>query len=57
MLAEQGTAGPNAPGAVDATGMPLLTKALLDAGFSKSEIRQIMGENYLRLLLATLPDK
>jgi len=39
----------------DATGLPLLTEALLDAGFSDGEIRQIMGENYTRLLLASLP--
>ena len=39
----------------DATGLPLLTEALFDAGFSKGEIRQILGENYTRLLLASLP--
>jgi len=39
----------------DSTGLPLLTNALFDAGFSELEIRQIMGENYTRLLLASLP--
>jgi membrane dipeptidase len=39
----------------DATGLPLLTEALFDAGFSGLEIRQIMGENYTKLLLENLP--
>jgi membrane dipeptidase len=39
----------------DATGLPLLTDALFDAGFSDLEIRQIMGENYTQLLLKNLP--
>jgi len=41
----------------DASGLPLLTNALIDAGFSEQEIRQIMGENYTRLLLASLPTR
>jgi membrane dipeptidase len=41
----------------DATGLPLLTDALFDAGFSDLEIRQIMGENYTKLLLTSLPTR
>jgi len=41
--------------AVDASGLPLITEALLDAGFTEDEIRKIMGENVIRLLLAGLP--
>lgn len=40
----------------DATGMPLLTQGLLDAGFSEADIAAIMGGNVLRLLLETLPE-
>jgi microsomal dipeptidase-like Zn-dependent dipeptidase len=39
----------------DATGLPHLTEALLDAGFSPDEIEQIMGGNVARLLRQTLP--
>jgi membrane dipeptidase len=39
----------------DATGLPLLTDALLAAGFSENEVRQLMGGNYTRLLLQSLP--
>jgi membrane dipeptidase len=39
----------------DATGLPLLTEALLDAGFSKAEISKLMGKNYARLLRSSLP--
>ncbi len=39
----------------DATGLAQLTEALLKEGFTEMEIRQIMGENVLRLLRATLP--
>jgi microsomal dipeptidase-like Zn-dependent dipeptidase len=40
---------------VDATGLPLLTEALLADGFTPSQIRAIMGENALRVLRQTLP--
>ncbi len=43
------------PAIVDASGTEHLTAALLDAGFSSEEIRAILGENTLRVLLATLP--
>jgi microsomal dipeptidase-like Zn-dependent dipeptidase len=39
----------------DATGLPLLTAALLEEGFSRSDIRQILGGNVIRLLRQTLP--
>lgn len=41
----------------DASGIPLLTKALLENGFTREEIRLIMGENYSNLLLKSLPSK
>ncbi|MFO7679256.1 MAG: dipeptidase [Chloroflexota bacterium] len=40
---------------IDASGMPLLTQALLDAGFSPEETAKIMGGNVLRFLRETLP--
>jgi len=39
----------------DASGMPLVTEALLDEGFSEEEVGLVMGGNVLRLLAATLP--
>lgn len=39
----------------DATGLPHLTAALLDADFSPAEIQHIMGGNVARLLRVTLP--
>ena len=39
----------------DATGLPLLTEALLDEGFSAQDIEQIMGENAVRVLRQRLP--
>lgn len=39
----------------DTSGLAQLTEALLEAGFSEDEIRQIMGGNVRRLLLETLP--
>ncbi len=40
---------------VDAAGTAHLTGALLDAGFADQEVRGIMGDNAIRLLLETLP--
>ncbi|HEX8999069.1 MAG TPA: membrane dipeptidase, partial [Blastocatellia bacterium] len=39
----------------DATGMVLITDALLQAGFNEAEIRKIMGENVIRTLQFFLP--
>lgn len=39
----------------DAGGLPVLTEALLQNGFSEDEVRLIMGENYLRVLAEVLP--
>ena len=41
----------------DATGLPLLTEALLEAGFTLREIELIMSENAVRVLRQTLPTK
>ncbi len=40
---------------VDATGLPLLTEALLEEGFSREEIGDIMGGNVTRVFRKTLP--
>lgn len=40
----------------DSSGWPLLTQALLQAGFSEPDIRKIMGENVVRVLKEDLPD-
>jgi membrane dipeptidase len=40
---------------IDAAGLPALTQALLDNGFSEGEIRLIMGGNAVYLLTQTLP--
>ncbi|WP_374666735.1 dipeptidase [Ramlibacter sp.] len=42
--------------AIDATGLPLVTQTLQQAGFSEAEIIAIMGGNVQRLLLAQLPE-
>jgi microsomal dipeptidase-like Zn-dependent dipeptidase len=39
----------------DAAGLPHLTDALLEAGFSPGEIRQILGGNVVRTLRQALP--
>ncbi|HEX72890.1 MAG TPA: peptidase M19 [Candidatus Hydrogenedentes bacterium] len=39
----------------DASGMPLITEALLREGFSESEIAAVMGGNLVRFLQKTLP--
>ena len=42
---------------VDVSGLPLLTAALLDEGFSEEEIAKIMGLNALRVIHQLLPEK
>jgi membrane dipeptidase len=39
----------------DASGWVLVTDALLQEGFSEQDIRKIMGENVVRVLLQGLP--
>lgn len=39
----------------DVTDMPLITKALLQRGYSKREVRKILGENFLRVFRANQP--
>ena len=41
----------------DVTAMPLITKELLKRGYSKKEIRKILGENFLRIFEANQHDK
>lgn len=41
----------------DASGWPLITDALLQEGFSEQDIRKIMGENVVRVLMQVLPEK
>src|SRR6185437_12277392 len=41
----------------DASGWPLVTDALLREGFSEQDIRKIMGENVVRVLLQVLPQQ
>lgn len=36
----------------DVTAMPLVTKALLQRGYSKKDIKKILGENFIRILNA-----
>ena len=36
----------------DVTSMPLITKALLQRGYSKADIRKILGENFVRVFQA-----
>ena len=43
------------PTPFDATGMPLLTEALLVEGLSESDIAAVMGGNAVRVLRAGLP--
>ena len=40
----------------DASGWVLVTDALLQEGFSEPDIRKIMAENVVRVLLQGLPD-
>jgi membrane dipeptidase len=32
--------------------MPLITKALLQRGYSKADVRKILGENFIRVFSA-----
>jgi microsomal dipeptidase-like Zn-dependent dipeptidase len=41
---------------IDASGLALLTEAMLKAGFTRDEIAAILGTNVLRVLRQTLPD-
>jgi membrane dipeptidase len=41
----------------DITAMPLITKELLARGYSKKDIRKILGENFLRIFEANQPVK
>jgi membrane dipeptidase len=41
----------------DVTAMPLITKELLKRGYSKKDIRKILGGNFLRIFKANQPDK
>ncbi len=41
----------------DTTGLVEITDAMLKAGYSEAEIRQIMGENALKFLRENLPEK
>ena len=36
----------------DVTNMPLITKALLQKGYSKTDVRKILGENFIRVFKA-----
>jgi membrane dipeptidase len=40
----------------DVTGLPLITQALMEQGFSESDIAKIMGGNVFRLLRENLPE-
>jgi membrane dipeptidase len=44
-----GTGGNLVSGLDDVTKFPVLTKALLDYGYSQMEVRKILGENFLRV--------
>jgi microsomal dipeptidase-like Zn-dependent dipeptidase len=41
----------------DAAHLPVLTQALLDAGLGDASIHRVLGENALRVLAATLPER
>ena len=41
----------------DVTGYPLITKALVERGYSKKDITKILGENFLRVLKANEKSK
>jgi len=46
-----------APLAILPTGLPDLTEALLEQGFSEKEVRDVMGRNIVRFFLENLPSK
>jgi len=46
-----------APLVISPTGLPDLTQALLDQGFSEKEVRDVMGRNIVRFFLENLPSK
>ncbi len=41
----------------DASGMAVLTEALIQEGFSDAEIAKIMGDNAIELLAKNLPQR
>ena len=41
----------------DVTAFPLITKALLKRGYSKSDVRKILGENFLRVFKSNTVDR
>lgn len=41
----------------DVTKMPLITKALLKRGYSKADVKKILGENFLRVFTANALEK
>jgi membrane dipeptidase len=43
------------PAPFDTSGLVQITDALIDAGFTETEIGSIMGRNVLRLLIENLP--
>jgi membrane dipeptidase len=43
------------PVGFDASGWPLLTQGLLEAGLTETQIASVMGGNFCRLLLRGLP--
>ena len=45
------------PAVIDASGLPLLTEAMLKGSFSPKEVAAIMGGNVLRVLRQTLPEQ
>ena len=41
---------------LDSSELAILTQTMMDEGFSKEEIRKVMGDNVKRFLLANLPE-
>ncbi len=42
---------------IDTSGLPLLTQLLIKEGFTQAEIRKVMGENAINVMLKILPQK